>query len=154
MIVNPLMVTFFQLRLTRRVQHVSPAAKLAVAMPLMGLPFLLLSVSAAIPVVMLADLPLRDRRDALGADVAVRRRGTGATTCAGAYMGAFGSGAATGFALAPFFGLTIGDRYGDGTMWAFFAVVSVVAGVSGAIAARGVSTRPESEGLGGEAAVA
>ena len=51
--------------------------------------------------------------------------GLAAADLRGAYMGAFGSGGKTGFAPAPFFGLTIGDRYGDGTMWAFFAVVSV-----------------------------
>jgi hypothetical protein len=32
-------------------------------------------------------------------------------------------------------------------MWAFFAVISVLAGLFGALAARGVQTRPESEGL-------
>jgi MFS family permease len=65
----------------------------------------------------------------------------------GAYMGAFGSGAAAGFALAPFFGLTIGDKYGDSATWMFFAIVSVAAAIFGAIAARGVATSPESEGL-------
>ena len=50
-IVNPAMVTFLQLRLTRRVADVPAPLKLAVAMPLMGLPFLLLRVSAAIPLV-------------------------------------------------------------------------------------------------------
>ena len=53
----------------------------------------------------------------------------------------------TGFALAPFFGLSIGDRYGDATMWGFFAVVSIAGRVLGALAARGVRTSPESEGL-------
>ena len=115
----------------------------------MGLPFLLLSVSAGDPGGHARDLPVRDRRDALGADVAVGRRGLAPADLRGAYMGAFGSGAATGFALAPFFGLTIGDRYGDGTMWAFFAVDVGRGGAAGAIAARGVRTRPESEGLGG-----
>ena len=42
-IVNPALVTPFQLRLTRAVSHISPAVKLAVAMPLMGVPFLLLT---------------------------------------------------------------------------------------------------------------
>jgi predicted MFS family arabinose efflux permease len=153
-IVNPVMVTFFQLRLTRRVARVSPAVKLAVAMPLMGVPFLLLSVSAAIPVVafviflfVLGEMLWVPTSQSVVAGLAP-------ADLRGAYMGAFGSGAATGFALAPFFGLSIGDRYGDGTMWAFFAVVSVLAAISGAIAARGVLTRPESEGLAGDAAVA
>jgi predicted MFS family arabinose efflux permease len=154
LIVNPIMVTFFQLRLTQRLVHVSPSVKLAVAMPLMGVPFLLLSVSAAIPVVVLVIFLF-----VIGEMLWVPTSqsvvaGLAPADVRGAYMGAFGSGAATGFALAPFFGLSIGDRYGDSTMWAFFATISVLAAIAGAIAARGVRTRPESEGLAGEAAVA
>ena len=78
LIVNPVMVTFFQLRLTRRVARVSPSVKLAVAMPLMGLPFLLLSRERRDPGRRPRDLPVRDRRDALGADVAVGGRRPGA----------------------------------------------------------------------------
>ena len=100
------------------------------------------------------DLRVRGRRDAMGADSQSVVAGLAPADLRGAYMGVFGSGAATGFALAPFFGLQIGDRYGDSTMWAFFAVASIVAAVSGAVAARGVRSRPESEGLAGEAAVA
>jgi predicted MFS family arabinose efflux permease len=147
LIVNPVMVTFFQLRLTNRVAHVPPAVKLAVAMPLMGVPFLLLSVSAAIPVVVLVIFLF-----VIGEMLWVPTSqsvvaGLAPADLRGAYMGAFGSGTAAGFALAPFFGLSIGDRYGDSTMWAFFATVSVLAAIAGAIAARGVRTRPESEGL-------
>ncbi len=154
LIVNPVMVTFFQLRLTRRVARVSPSVKLALAMPLMGVPFLLLSLSAAIPVVVLVIFLF-----VIGEMLWVPTSqsvvaGLAPEDLRGAYMGAFGGGAAAGFALAPFFGLSIGDRYGDGTMWAFFATISILAAIAGAIAARGVRTRPESEGLQGEAAVA
>jgi predicted MFS family arabinose efflux permease len=153
-VVNPAMVTFFQLRLTRRLSHVPPAVKLAVAMPLMGVPFLLLSVSSAVPVVafvivlfVLGEMLWVPTSQSVVAGLAP-------ADVRGAYMGAFGSGAASGFALAPFFGLSIGDRYGDGTMWGFFAVVSVAAAVLGALAARGVRTSSESEGLTPDAAVA
>ena len=146
-IVNPLMVTLFQLRLTRRVAHVPPAVKLGVAMPLMGVPFLLLSVSSAIPLVLFVIFLF-----VIGEMLWVPTSqsvvaGLAPADVRGAYMGAFGSGAAAGFALAPFFGLSIESRYGDSTMWAFFAAISIAAGVLGAIAARGVSTSPESEGL-------
>ena len=40
-----------------------------------------------------------------------------------------------------------GEKYGDGATWAFFAIVSVVAAILGAVAARGVVTSPKSEGL-------
>ena len=146
-ILNPFMVTFFQLRLTRRVEHIRPAVKLAVAMPLMGMPFMLLSVSSAIPVVafvivvfVIGEMLWVPTSQSVVAGLAPE-------DVRGAYMGAFGSGAATGFALAPFIGLTIGDRYGDGSMWGFFAVLSVLAAVLGAVAARGVRTSPASEGL-------
>lgn len=56
MIINPAMVTVLQLRLTRRLDHVPALPKLVAAMLPMGLPFLLLSVSAALPVVVLVIL--------------------------------------------------------------------------------------------------
>ena len=146
-ILNPAMVTIFQLRLTRRVAHIRPAVKLAVAMPMMGMPFLLLSLSAAIPVVLFVIFVF-----VIGEMLWVPTSqsvvaGLAPEDVRGAYMGAFGTGTATGFALAPFIGLTIGDRYGDGSMWGFFAVLSVLAAVLGAVAARGVRTSPASEGL-------
>ena len=146
-IVNPLMVTLFQLRLTQRVAHIPPAIKLAVAMPLMGVPFLLLSVTSAVPVIMLVIFLFVIGEMLWVPTSQTVVAGLAPADIRGAYMGAFGSGAATGFALAPFIGLSIGDRYGDSTMWAFFATISVLAGIAGAVAARGVRTRRESEGL-------
>ena len=149
-IINPALVTFFQLRLTRRVSHIRAAPKLVVAMLLMGLPFLLLSVSAAIPVVMLVIavfvlgemlwVPTSQSIVAALAPADVR----------GAYMGAFSGTGAAGFALAPFFGLQVRDAAGDGAMWGMFAAFSIVAAVLGALACRGVATRPESEEALGE----
>jgi predicted MFS family arabinose efflux permease len=136
-VVNPLAVTLLQLRLTRAVERVPAAVKLVGAMLMMGLPFLLLGVSAAVPVVVLVVavfvvgemlwVPTSQSIIAALAPADVR----------GAYMGAFGSTAAIGFALAPFFGLQIGDRYGDTTMWSTFAGLAVVGAVLGAIACRG-----------------
>lgn len=146
-IVNPLFVTLFQLRLTRRVAHVPPAPKLVVAMLLMGLPFLLLSASAAIPVIVFVIavfvvgemlwVPTSQSVIASLAPDDVR----------GAYMGAFGSTGAFGFALAPFVGLALRDSAGDTAMWGFFAAVSVLAAGAGAAACalafgRRAATRP------------
>lgn len=136
-VVNPLAVTLLQLRLTRAVERIPAAVKLVGAMLMMGLPFLLLGVSAAVPVVVLVIavfvlgemlwVPTSQSIIAALAPADVR----------GAYMGAFGSTAAVGFALAPFFGLQIGDRYGDSAMWSTFAGLAVVGAVLGAIACRG-----------------
>src|SRR5205085_5126534 len=52
LILNPLLVTLFQLRLIEWVRDVPPVVKLAVGLPLMGLPFLFLPVNASVPVVL------------------------------------------------------------------------------------------------------
>jgi predicted MFS family arabinose efflux permease len=136
-VLNPLSVTLFQLRLTRRVSRVDPATKLVAAMLLMGFPFLLLSVSAAIPVVVAVLLlfvlgemlwvPTSQSVVAALAPVDIR----------GAYMGAFGATSAFGFALAPLFGLQIRASLGDTAMWIGFAAVAVLAAATGAVAVRG-----------------
>src|SRR5215204_473649 len=55
-IINPALVTIFQLRLTRRVERYPAAPKFALAMILMGWPFLLLSVNASIAILALVIL--------------------------------------------------------------------------------------------------
>ncbi|HVN62573.1 MAG TPA: MFS transporter [Gaiellaceae bacterium] len=139
-VVNPLLVTLFQLRLTRRVTAISPATKLFVAMLLMGLPFLLLSVNASIFVVVLILLVF-----VLGEMLWVPTSQTVVAAIApedlrGAYMGAFGATAAAGFALGPLLGLQVRHAFGDSAMWIFFAAVSVAAAFTGAAAARRVKT--------------
>jgi len=54
----------------------------------------------------------------------------------GAYMGAFGSMAAVGFALAPLLGLQVRQSLGDTALWTFVAALSLVAAASGAAACR------------------
>jgi MFS family permease len=55
----------------------------------------------------------------------------------GAYMGAFGSTSAFGFAVGPLVGLQLRHAYGDDAMWIGFAVIAVLAAVTGAVAVRG-----------------
>src|SRR5947209_10993823 len=135
-VVNPIAVTLFQLRLTRLLRPVPAAVKLAVALPLMGFPFLFLRVADALPAVALMILvfvigemlwvPTSQSIVARLAPEDVR----------GAYMGAFGSMAAVGFALAPFLGLQIRATYGDAAVWLAVAAMSLVAAVIGAAACR------------------
>jgi predicted MFS family arabinose efflux permease len=136
-VLNPLSVTLFQLRLTRRTTGVPPGVKLAVAMGLMGFPFLLLSVSDAVPVIALILIvfvigemlwvPTSQAVVAALAPADIR----------GAYMGAFGSTSAFGFAVGPLVGLQIRHLYGDTAMWIGFAAIAVLAAVTGAVAVRG-----------------
>jgi MFS family permease len=140
-IVNPVMVTFFQLRLTRRLADVSAAAKLAIGLPLMGLPFLLLPVYAAVPAVaamifvfVIGEMLWVPSSQSLVAALAPE-------DLRGAYMGAFGSMAAIGFALAPLLGLQLRASLGDTALWIAVAAVSLVAGATGAAACRGAVRR-------------
>jgi MFS family permease len=138
-IVNPLSVTLLQLRLTRRVENIPAAPKLVAAMMMMGVPFLLLTVNATVPVVLLviAVFVVGEMLWVPTSQSIVA--GLAPADLRGAYMGAFGSTAAVGFALAPFFGLQTGERYGDTAMWGLFAGLAVVGAVLGAIATRGTA---------------
>jgi hypothetical protein len=62
-------------------------------------------------------------------------------------MGAFGSAAAVGFALAPLIGLSVRNAYGDASMWVLFAGISVVAAVLGALACQGVRRGPSASAV-------
>ena len=140
-IINPALVTLFQLRLTRAVGGVSPAVKLVVAMLLMGLPFLLFSASSALPVVALVILLF-----VIGEMLWVPTSqgivaGLAPPDVRGAYMGAFGSTGAFGFALAPFLGLQVRAGLGDSAMWAFFATISVLAALTGLVACQALRGR-------------
>jgi predicted MFS family arabinose efflux permease len=142
MILNPLFVTVFQLRLMRRVAHIPASVKLGLAMPMMGVPFLLLNVNGSAPVIALVIVifvigemlwvPTSQAVVAAMAPADVR----------GTYMGVFGSSWSVGWALTPFLGLQVSHAYGDGTMWACVATVGVLAGIFGLLAVRGRSSRP------------
>jgi predicted MFS family arabinose efflux permease len=137
MILNPLAVTMFQLRLTRRVARVPASVKLGLALPMMGLPFLLLNANGSIPVVALVILvfvtgemlwiPSSQAVVAALAPADIR----------GAYMGAFSGTWSVGWALTPFLGLQVRNAFGDATMWMCVAAVGVLAGLTGFAAARG-----------------
>ena len=137
MILNPLAVTVFQLRLTRWTSSISASLKLGVAMPLMGVPFLLLNVNGSIPVVavvivlfVIGEMLWVPTSQAVVAALAP-------SDIRGAYMGAYGGTWSVGWALTPFLGLEVRNSYGDATMWMCVAAVGVLAGILGFVAARG-----------------
>jgi predicted MFS family arabinose efflux permease len=137
MIVNPLLVTVFQLRLTRWAVRIPASLKLGVAMPMMGAPFLLLNVNGSafvialvIVIFVIGEMLWVPTSQAVVAALAPQ-------DIRGAYMGAFGGTWAVGWALTPFLGLQVRDNYGDATMWMCVAAVGVVAGITGFAAARG-----------------
>ena len=137
MVVNPLLVTVLQLRITRWTSTIPASLKLGVAMPMMGLPFLLLDVNGSAPVIagvivifVIGEMLWVPTSQAVVAALAP-------ADIRGAYMGAFGSTWSVGWALTPFLGLQVRSNYGDATMWMCVAVVGVLAGITGLAAARG-----------------
>ena len=137
MILNPVFVTVFQLRLTRWAAPVPASVKLGLAMPMMGVPFLLLNWNGSAPVIALVIIvfvtgemlwvPTSQAVVAALAPADIR----------GAYMGAFGGTWSVGWAATPFLGLQVRHAYGDATMWMCVASVGVIAGMLGIVAARG-----------------
>ena len=136
MILNPLFVTVFQLRLTRWAAPIPASVKLGIAMPMMGVPFLLLNVNGSVGVIALVIVvfvigemlwvPTSQAVVAALAPADIR----------GAYMGVFGGTWSVGWAATPFLGLQVRDTYGDATMWICVACVGVLAGMTGFAAAR------------------
>lgn len=147
--VNPLLVTLFQVRLTRLAAPVAPAPKLVVAMLVMGLPFLVLvwshtlvAIVFVVVVFVIGEMLWVPTSQAVVADLAP-------ADIRGAYMGAFGSAPAIGFALAPLIGLQMRNSFGDEATWAMFAGIGVVAAVLGGLALLGLDRRAR----GGSSAV-
>ncbi len=139
--INPLLVTLFQLRLTRATVRVPAATKLVVAMLTMGLPFLLLTethallpVVAVVTVFVIGEMLWVPTSQAVIADLAP-------ADVRGAYMGAFGSTAAIGFAVAPLVGFQVRNSFGDDATWVMFAGISVVAAALGGLACAGLARR-------------
>jgi MFS family permease len=136
-ILNPLLVTLFQLRLTQRVARVPAWLKLGIAMPMMSVPFVLLDVNGSVGVIALIIVvfvvgemlwvPTSQGVVAALAPADIR----------GAYMGAFGGIGNVAPAITPFLGLSVRQAYGDAAMWWGVAGLGVVAGALGVLAARG-----------------
>jgi predicted MFS family arabinose efflux permease len=140
-VVNPILVTLVQLRLTRLTERIPAAVKLGVAMPLMGLPFTLLRYDASVPfIILLVAIFVVGEMLWVPTSQAVVA-GFAPSDIRGAYMGAFGSASQVAWALTPFAGLQIRAAFGDAAMWDVMAALSLVAAAAGAIVARGRDVR-------------
>lgn len=145
--INPLFVTLFQLRLTRLTSGIGAPTRLVAALLVMGLPFLLLVRSHALAIVVIVivvfvvgEMLWVPTSQAVIAELAP-------ADIRGAYMGAFGSAPAIGFALSPLIGLQVRNSFGDDATWTLYPVVAVVAAILGGLACIGV------RGRGGRSAV-
>ncbi|MDX6505085.1 MAG: hypothetical protein QOE29_2210 [Gaiellaceae bacterium] len=136
LVINPLLVTLFQLRLTSAVARYSAGRRLVVAMALMGGPFLLLLWDTSVPtlivvliVFVVGEMLWAPTSQAIAARLAP-------APLRGAYMGAYGVSSSVSFMLAPFGFLHLRAHAGDGTMWLAVGGVALVAAVAGVVAAR------------------
>jgi dipeptide/tripeptide permease len=126
-VINPLLVTLFQLRVTRWTSSIPAGTKLAVALLLMGTSFLPL-VATATPFVLVAMLVVfvfgemlwAPTADALAARLApVHARGT--------FLGVMGIAPWLGGAVAPAVGLRIRSDVGDSALWLTIAILGALA---------------------------
>jgi predicted MFS family arabinose efflux permease len=136
-IINAGLVTLVQLRLTTAVAHISPSVKLAVAMPLMGLPFLFLSVADSVGAVavLMTIFVIGEMLWVPTSQTVVARLAP--ADIRGAYMGVYSSASQAAWALTPFAGLQVRHSFGDTAMWGTIGVLSLVAAAAGAVAASG-----------------
>jgi predicted MFS family arabinose efflux permease len=141
-VINAAAVAFLQLRLTKRVARYSPALRLATAIPLMGLPFLLLTVNTSLAtiVLVLALFVVGEMLWVPTSQAIVARLAP--ADVRGAYMGVFSASSSVGFALGPLALLQLRGAAGDDAMWLFLAVVSLVAAAAGVVAARRAEPEP------------
>jgi DHA1 family multidrug resistance protein B-like MFS transporter len=100
----------------------------------MGLPFLALTQTGALPVVaavifvfVIGEMLWIPTSQAVVARIAP-------ADIRGAYIGAFGSTFAIGFALTPFIGLQVRGAAGDAAMWVMFVGLAVAGSIVGFIA--------------------
>jgi predicted MFS family arabinose efflux permease len=135
--INPILVTLVQLRLTRATARFPASLKLAVAMPLMGIPFALLRfddgawfVVLLVAVFVVGEMLWVPTSQGVAAAFAP-------DDLRGAYMGVFGSASQVAWAITPFVGLQIRAAFGDAAMWDVVAVLSLVAAAAGAAVTRG-----------------
>jgi predicted MFS family arabinose efflux permease len=146
-IINPALVTLFQLRVTKWTARYPAGPKLVTAMLLMGGSFLLLLLNGSVGMFALVILVFVIGEMLWVPTSQAIVAGLAPEDVRGAYMGAFGSTAAVGFALGPFIGLQLRGEYGDDAAWLFFAAVSIAAAATGAAAVRAALGRRGGEPL-------
>jgi hypothetical protein len=138
LIIAPLLVVVGQLRLTRAGARVPAATRLALAMLLMGLPFLALIaaanvvvIAAVIVVFVFGDMLWIPTSQAIAAELAP-------PALRGTYFGALAAMTGPAWTLVPFIALHVRTAFGLVAVWLFFAVVAIAGAGVGVAAAHAV----------------
>jgi MFS family permease len=141
-VISPLLVVFFQLRLTRVASGIPVAPRLAAALLVMSLPFLALVASgqvtviaAVIGVFVVGEMLWMPTSQAVAAQLApAPTRGT--------YFGALAAMTGPAWTLAQLIALQLRARIGVGSVWILFAAIGVAAAAVGVAALRSFESRP------------
>jgi predicted MFS family arabinose efflux permease len=141
LVIAPLLVVIGQLRLTRASARTPATRRLAVAMLLMGLPFLalifvadVLVIAAVIVVFVVGEMLWIPTSQALAAELAPPQ-------FRGAYFGAFAAMTGPAWTLVPFIAFQLRTSAGVPAVWMFFAVAALVGAAVGVAAARSAKRR-------------
>jgi MFS family permease len=144
--INPIVVVLFQIRLTSSVGRLSEFTRLAVGIVAMATPFLLVSVTTALPLLILMLLLFVLGEMLWGPPSQGLIARLAPDEMRGAYLGASGAMWPAAFALGPLIGLQIRSAFGDTAMWVGIALIGLAAialyAVATRIAGRGIHGRP------------
>jgi predicted MFS family arabinose efflux permease len=140
-VISPLLVVLFQLRLTRAGARIPAAKRLAAGILLMGLPFLALVpsgnaavIASVIVVFVVGEMIWVPTSQAVAAQLApAAARGT--------YFGALAAMTGPAWTLAPFIALRLRAHAGAGVVWILFAAVAVAGAAAGLAAVRAGARR-------------
>jgi predicted MFS family arabinose efflux permease len=142
LVIAPLTAVLAQLRVTSATAGVPARRRLAAALLLMGLPFLILSAAAntaviagVIVVFVLGEMLWVPTYQALAAELAPRPlRGT--------YFGALAATTGPAWTLVPLIAMQLRTRTGVDSVWVFFAATALAGAAIGVSAARGRALSP------------
>jgi predicted MFS family arabinose efflux permease len=141
-VISPLLVVLFQLRLTRLASRIPVAPRLAAALLVMSLPFLALVASgqvaviaAVIVVFVFGEMLWMPTSQAVAAQLApAPTRGT--------YFGALAAMTGPAWTLAPLIALQLRAHIGVGSVWILFAAIGLAGAAAGVAAVRSVESPP------------
>jgi predicted MFS family arabinose efflux permease len=122
-VINPVLVIALQLRVVTRLAAVPLPTQAAVAVLLMGLPFLLLPLSVAAVVAALVLFTVGEVIWAPAAQTMVTDHAPPGRQ--GAYLGAFAATLPVGLAAGPMIGFQTRAVWGDTAMWLVIAAVAI-----------------------------
>jgi MFS family permease len=133
-VISPLLVVLLQLRVTRMTARIPTGERLALAILLMGLPFLALGSSAGVAVIgcvivvfILGEMIWMPTSQAVAAELAP-------PAARGTYFGALAAMTGPAWTLAPLIALELRGHAGVISVWIFFGAVAVAGAFAGLIA--------------------